>query len=62
MTICSISSCAGSKSGYGAMYFTQVPQLLLRLLGTGMVRASSPLDLQRRSNLIDPKCMKNVAM
>lgn len=62
MTICSISSWAGSKSGSGALYLTQVPQLLLRLLGTGIVRASSPFDLHRRSYLIDPKCIKKVAI
>jgi hypothetical protein len=44
------------------MYFTQVPQLELRFLGTGMVIAWIPLDLHNLTNLIDPKCMKNVAI
>ena len=62
MTICSISSWAGSKRGSGAVYLTQVPQLDDRLRGTGMVRASYPLALHMRSYLIEPKCIKNVAI
>ena len=61
-TVRSISSWSGSYRGSSATYLTQVPQLLERFLGTGIVLASMPLDLQRRSNLIEPKCIKNVAI